>query len=275
LFLLTNSKEKSKFQNYKTEVFIKMKVCTKHTVSKRGFKLIPLLAAILIAMLITGCTEDSSHTADPGNTSDTPGGQGNTQTPSSGNYSWILEPKLDYLEVRYHPPHSECLGSDGGGAYAETNDGKDWVINVETGEKIKEHYGHESPGQLTLGYDTKTQKYFGFDWEGAYPIDDYKKELSDFDSSTLLPVVLMETRGDENHKYAIANKNGLITEFVFDDSEYMYNPLLAVKQNGKWGFVDSSGKFAIEPIFEEAFSFENDRAFVKQNGKWGIIRKGA
>ena len=43
--------------------------------------------------------------------------------------------------------------------------------------------------------------------------------------------------------------------------------------NGKWGFVDASGKQVIEPEYEDARSFANGVAAVKKNGKWGYIDK--
>lgn len=45
----------------------------------------------------------------------------------------------------------------------------------------------------------------------------------------------------------------------------------AVKQNGKWGFVDSDGKICIECTYSEAKSFTIDFAPVKINEEWGYI----
>lgn len=49
---------------------------------------------------------------------------------------------------------------------------------------------------------------------------------------------------------------------------------LTVKQgqNGKYGFVDNSGKWIIEPKFDEAESFRYKIAKVKIDGKYGFIR---
>ena len=53
--------------------------------------------------------------------------------------------------------------------------------------------------------------------------------------------------------------------------------LFAAEQSGKWGFVDKTGAFVLEPQFEEASSFYADGyAVVVQDGKYGVIdRKGA
>ena len=44
-------------------------------------------------------------------------------------------------------------------------------------------------------------------------------------------------------------------------------------REGKWGFIDKSGKYVIEPIFEDARKFSEGMAAIKLNGKWGFIKK--
>lgn len=53
---------------------------------------------------------------------------------------------------------------------------------------------------------------------------------------------------------------------IFNDTTYA-----AVMLNGKWGFIDSTGKMVIEPQYEDARSFANGFAAVKKDGKWGFI----
>lgn len=45
----------------------------------------------------------------------------------------------------------------------------------------------------------------------------------------------------------------------------------AVKKDGKWGFISSSGKIVIEPEYEEAKSFSYGYAPVKIDGNWTLI----
>lgn len=47
--------------------------------------------------------------------------------------------------------------------------------------------------------------------------------------------------------------------------------VIAVEQDGKWGFVNCDGKTCIKPLYEEARSFSNGLAAVKRAGKWGFI----
>ena len=48
---------------------------------------------------------------------------------------------------------------------------------------------------------------------------------------------------------------------------------IAYQENGLWGYVSSTGKCMVEPIYEEAKSFSNGLAAVKIDGKWGFIDK--
>lgn len=48
--------------------------------------------------------------------------------------------------------------------------------------------------------------------------------------------------------------------------------LAAVKINGKWGFIDKTGKMVIPATFSGAKDFSEGLAAVEINGKWGYIR---
>lgn len=47
--------------------------------------------------------------------------------------------------------------------------------------------------------------------------------------------------------------------------------MVRVKNNGKCGLIDSSGKVIIPFEFDDVLSFKNGLAPVKKNGKWGFI----
>ncbi len=47
--------------------------------------------------------------------------------------------------------------------------------------------------------------------------------------------------------------------------------LAPVKLGGKWGYVDKAGKVAIEPQFEDARPFSDGLAGVAVGGKWGCV----
>src|SRR3990170_1437960 len=49
--------------------------------------------------------------------------------------------------------------------------------------------------------------------------------------------------------------------------------LFPIEQNGKWGFIDKTGKYVINPQFDYVFSFSEGLARVRLGGKWGFIDK--
>ena len=52
-----------------------------------------------------------------------------------------------------------------------------------------------------------------------------------------------------------------------------HNARMPVKRDGKWGYIDPTGKEIIAPIYEEAQEFSRDGlAGVKLKGHWGYIR---
>ena len=72
--------------------------------------------------------------------------------------------------------------------------------------------------------------------------------------------------------YSVYVKDELIGQyenvsFVSDDK------MIAVCQNGKWGFINLKGEFVIEPQFVEARSFSNGFAAVSNGDSWGFVNK--
>ena len=75
-----------------------------------------------------------------------------------------------------------------------------------------------------------------------------------------------------NGKYGFINTKGkFIIKPIFDDVDVFKNEISRVKYNGKWGFINLHGKTIIEPIYEEASEFKNNLSLIKYNGKWGMI----
>lgn len=63
-----------------------------------------------------------------------------------------------------------------------------------------------------------------------------------------------------------------ITDEAFEDARlFADTTYAAVKKNGKWGYIDNSGKWFIKPTYDEARSFSNGFAAVKIGDKWGFI----
>lgn len=74
-------------------------------------------------------------------------------------------------------------------------------------------------------------------------------------------------------KYYMYDANGQkISENGFDDAHcFISDDPAAVCVNGKWGFVDASGNYVIEPKYEDAQSFSIGLGAVCVNGLWGYI----
>ena len=49
--------------------------------------------------------------------------------------------------------------------------------------------------------------------------------------------------------------------------------LFSVRQNGKYGFIDKTGKIVIKPQFDKAYPFHDGLALVIINNKHGFIDK--
>jgi len=47
--------------------------------------------------------------------------------------------------------------------------------------------------------------------------------------------------------------------------------LFPIEQDGKWGFIDKTGRIVIKPQFDEAVDFSEGLARVKIGDKWGFI----
>ena len=67
--------------------------------------------------------------------------------------------------------------------------------------------------------------------------------------------------------------NGEQVGEAYEDARPFADGWAAVKKNGKWGFIDTSGEMKIEPQFEDARSFGQHLAAVKIGDCWGYISR--
>lgn len=80
------------------------------------------------------------------------------------------------------------------------------------------------------------------------------------------------TRRNPTKLALIDGKANLITGFDFEESKLGYNSKqIALKKAEKWGFFDWQGKEIVPFLYEEVNDFYANRTSVKQNGKWGVI----
>lgn len=73
----------------------------------------------------------------------------------------------------------------------------------------------------------------------------------------------------KNNKIALylATENCFLTDFVFDDMEDLSEGRFRIKQNGKFGYINTLGKTVVEPIYEIADCYYKDgKVVAKKDG---------
>ncbi|WP_176220607.1 WG repeat-containing protein [Cohnella massiliensis] len=81
-------------------------------------------------------------------------------------------------------------------------------------------------------------------------------------------------------KRMIVNKEGTVISDLpqYKDAEFIYETgfnegYAAISVDGKWGYIDTSGKEIVAPKYDEALNFSNGLAAIKVNNQWGFIDK--
>jgi len=62
-------------------------------------------------------------------------------------------------------------------------------------------------------------------------------------------------------------------DYSFEQIRSFSGGLAAVKMQGKWGYVDKTGKVVIPFLYDQTTRFEGNWASVRKDGAWGIIDK--
>ena len=74
-------------------------------------------------------------------------------------------------------------------------------------------------------------------------------------------------------KWGYVERGKAVIPFLYDEADYFSftDGLAKVKLNGKYGFIDKTGKEVVPPIYDEIGFFLDDLAKVKLNGKMGFV----
>jgi len=72
--------------------------------------------------------------------------------------------------------------------------------------------------------------------------------------------------------HTMDGRSGKMDFCIWDGAEAFSEGLARVKKDGKWGFIDQSGKTLIPFIYEDATSVYDGLAWVKQEGFWGVLQ---
>ena len=166
----------------------------------------------------------------------------------------------------------QFLGSFGNG-YAPAK--RDNVYGYIDSEFEENHFEYDFAGSFANGVAAVKKN-------GKWAlINDSFKSISGFEYDEILVdnngycsnfgIIVAKT----GEQYMFLNLKGNKLSNIFYDGAALSaakGELIAVQQNGKWGFASAEdGKIYIEPEFEDAKSFSHGLAPIKKNGKWGYI----
>jgi WG containing repeat len=77
---------------------------------------------------------------------------------------------------------------------------------------------------------------------------------------------------EQDGKWGFIDSSGkLVIPFKFSKTESFAEGLAAVQYRGKWGYIDESGAFSIASQFSDAGKFNDGYAAVEVDGLWGFI----
>lgn len=121
-----------------------------------------------------------------------------------------------------------------------------------------------------LGYGAESKAFI--DYSGKIVNNTWYDEVKPFNKNGRALV-------SKNKKWGIIDHTGkYISKIEYDDidnTSLRDGSLIAVKKDGRWGYVDLEGNIVIDFLFNDAYSFNNNRAYVKiGNVYWIINEKG-
>jgi len=77
-----------------------------------------------------------------------------------------------------------------------------------------------------------------------------------------------------NGKYGFIDASGkIVISPTYEDAQPFQEDLSCVRVGSKYGFIDPEGHLVIQPQFDQTLSFSEDLAGVKVAGRWGFINK--
>lgn len=116
----------------------------------------------------------------------------------------------------------------------------------------------------------KDGKWMLIDTKGKVVSDAFDEIVLDYVGNYLIDGLMI---AKANGSYSLYDEDlKLKCELKYSDVDVVTEDgVIAVAKDGKWGFVNTSGKVILEPTYEDAHSFSNGLAAVKKDGKWGFI----
>lgn len=157
------------------------------------------------------------------------------------NGEWILEPQ--FAIVHYAYDYYFSMGYDWG----------DESYTFERGElrRLQDYEYSDIHGTSidpVLEWNPETNSLIAYDPQMKV----MESEMSysgwlysdNYDYNGTFATTLYEANGDD-YKYGVITNNHPVTEFIYDSATTFSDGLIAVEKDGKWGYVDSTGKEVI------------------------------
>jgi tetratricopeptide (TPR) repeat protein len=109
--------------------------------------------------------------------------------------------------------------------------------------------------------------------KGEVISDSYEEIVLDYAGRYFVDGLILAKTSDETYGL-YDEKWNLKAEIECSDTDIdTSDGLIAICQNGKWGYANTSGEMVIEPTYDEAKSFSNGVAAVRAGDLWGFINK--
>ena len=75
-------------------------------------------------------------------------------------------------------------------------------------------------------------------------------------------------------KWGYIDETGrVVISYMYEDAGGFSEGLAAVKKGGKWGYIDKTGRLVISYMYDYGYSFSEGMAAVENGGKCGFIDK--
>ena len=154
-------------------------------------------------------------------------------------------------------------------------DGKPIIVDMSDPYDADRGYNYDEYCYLMEGYVTFGLDFTAYGLPSVIPI----REVSELGEEEL-------TYASDNYALFDLKTAKLLTGFIYEDYAYGFvNGLMAVKRNGKWGYIRENGTvvtgFVYDPVVQEEYADGytysalytpiNGYIAVSQRGKWGII----
>lgn len=158
----------------------------------------------------------------------------------------------------------------------ESEPDRDSFIEVEK-DDLRGFYNRQGKMIVPVSYTSRS-----FWKEGCLAAQNKNKKIGFFkEDGTVLAPYQYEKASDFSNGMAIIEKDDLYgflksdgTEIkpAYKEARYFQDGAAPVKQNGKWGVIDTDGHFVIPPAYQDTGPhFDQGLLAVKEKGLWGFI----